>query len=81
MTENKHTPGPWEIGRGGEVYAAKQYQSVAMVCLHDEGEANAHLIAAAPDLLACLKLLDERGHTQATWELCLRAIAKAEGQS
>lgn len=35
--------------------------------------------AAFNDLLASLKMLDERGHTQATWQFALRAIARAEG--
>lgn len=47
----------------------------------EEDRANARLIASAPDLLAALKALDTNGHTQATWALALRAIAKAEGRT
>jgi hypothetical protein len=50
--EAKHTPGPWGLGDGDEVYSVPGYKSVAMVCLHSEGKANARLIAAAPELLA-----------------------------
>jgi len=46
-----------------------------------EAQANARLIAAAPDLLAALQALKERGHTQATWMLAERALAKATGEA
>lgn len=48
---------------------------------YEEQTANARLIAAAPDLLAALEALRERGHTDATWMLAERAIAKAKGES
>lgn len=49
----------------------------------NEAVANAHLIAAAPDMLAALKdLLDDKGTTYAVRVLKARAaIAKAEGRS
>ena len=69
-TEAKHTPGPWADGihhrqrDGGREFAYitanKVLVPVAAVPLgvegygFDEGCANAHLIAAAPDLLAAL---------------------------
>lgn len=86
----KHTPGPWEarlledpqwmVGIKGEAFHA--------VCVTSQGndEANARLIAAAPDLLAaCKDLAAGRGrHTvreQAQWgdslERAYAAIAKA----
>jgi hypothetical protein len=43
-----------------------------------EAQANAVLMAAAPDLLAALKALETRGHTDATWQAAKAAIAKAE---
>lgn len=46
----------------------------------EESEANARLIAAAPQLLEALKRLDQYGHTQATWDFALLAIAKATGK-
>ena len=39
----KHTPGPWHVATGGQQIR------------RGEGVANAHLIAAAPDLLAALQ--------------------------
>lgn len=52
--------------------------------MEDECEANARLIAAAPDLLeACMEAVEAlNGHpnTMGTEELLLSAIAKAEGR-
>ena len=53
MAKQGHTPGPWEAKRGEDpqwnVWAEKQ----AVACTaHGNDEANARLIAAAPDLLA-----------------------------
>lgn len=58
-----HTPGPWSVGdkrgvwTGPVVMADNGRRGVAFVC--GESEANAHLIAAAPDLLATVKRLRE----------------------
>lgn len=63
----KHTPRPWFVKFVGGAFLvraekrhAKDWRVVAQVVLHErEDEANARLIAAAPDLLECLKeLLD-----------------------
>ena len=64
MAEPKWTPGPWHVVDGKEV--AAQDGGVAEIVTwhrdHDEIVANAHLIAAAPDLYeACdeaLRFLD-----------------------
>jgi hypothetical protein len=60
MTTN-HTPGPWRV-EGKEVVSLDRF-----VCLIDshgpddtEKRGNAHLIAAAPELLAALKELQEK---------------------
>lgn len=60
-----HTPGPWEV-IGGAVYTATEHiGTAARIASMDreelrtkpvERDANAHLIAAAPDLLEALKL-------------------------
>lgn len=52
----KHTPGPWERSDFGEVYAPDGGQtSVAMVLMRgQEGQANACLISAAPEMHAAL---------------------------
>jgi hypothetical protein len=64
----KHTPGPWELKsegwKGQFIYGtdehAKGVRFIAKVSLDFDGaEANARLIAAAPELLEALKGLDE----------------------
>lgn len=61
MSETSHTPGPWEIreskqGEGVCIYAG-QYGIGKVWNLNDnpENEANARLVAAAPELLVALK--------------------------
>lgn len=69
----QHTPGPWVAGYGdvvgiGEVYAVgidtePDWTPVCMLSLsenvNETDEANARLIAAAPDLLFCLQVICE----------------------
>ena len=63
----QHTPGPWDV-YGGEIGTAPD-ATLAVVCAlsgndgDNEEDANARLIAAAPDLLAALEAL-------ARWETC-----------
>ncbi len=89
---SKHTPGPWYIQddliRGDYGYVADINGGLI-------NEANARLIAAAPELLAALQIAheemvdlqpfeDEDTTGQATWHAKIRqiaeAIAKAEGR-
>ena len=67
MTETKHTPGPWKTRKGFfsdavEIYKPKHLMKpfipteIAIIRIEGpEGEANAHLIATAPDLLEALR--------------------------
>ena len=66
MAAPTHTPGPWAVGYGSKVVAVYMKpisegwyvrDQVARFDRDAEGEANARLIAAAPDLLAALKAL------------------------
>lgn len=59
MTNTKHTPGPWEIRRGYDTIIdsigpciPEEYAGSAWLKL---SEADARLIAAAPELLSDLK--------------------------
>lgn len=85
------TPGPWAVhpltaqvdgfATGEPVPVCKLLWPTA-VRSEDETEANGHLIAAAPDLLAaCKSALAAFEHNHAIdWDDLARAIAKAEGQ-
>jgi hypothetical protein len=85
-----HTPGPWlHIGQGDVVARSDKYcggeKDIASVFLtrNDEDEANANLIAAAPDLLEALKRLMGGTTTlqdaQEAAQEARAAIAKATG--
>jgi hypothetical protein len=81
----KHTPGPWTVeGRnrtndGWRLFADSGYGvGVAWDCNgNPENEANARLIAAAPDLLAALKALREEVCGVDQWWGALRAAVDA----
>jgi len=91
---SKHTPGPWTAEPNGgddddmrRLYictdmGARTALAEAYSVDHGDPEANARLIAAAPDLLAALKEIiagAKRGFPGCT--AALEAIAKAEGAS
>lgn len=99
------TPGPWGFARGVNEYGREGgpilgsitkggtwHLAVLPSDLGPEGEANAHLIAAAPDLYEALDKVRERldwgGHTDgqpdcpscALHSLVCAALAKARGE-
>jgi hypothetical protein len=96
----KPTPGPWSISpKGGAVIATqetghddaenKAYYGGSLVCESIHREANARLIAAAPELLAALKGLRHACQHMigsfdaddiAAFEAASAAIAKATGR-
>lgn len=58
MNESKHTPGPWKAKAQGRtndwfVYGGEYDENIADISVYDS-KANAHLIAAAPELLDAL---------------------------
>lgn len=89
-----HTPGPWEkepeAGRGAWIKGANdEWAALACGDTDESARANAHLIAAAPDLLEALRVLlaylpadedavDPQQH--AALRAARAAIAKAECQ-
>lgn len=87
----RYTSGPWRVRPNGDIRAGgKDANLVAMVVQHQmPWQANARLIAAAPDLLeACIavmnrsagRLFDTDQKTGYPFDVLLRAaIAKAEG--
>ena len=89
--KSKHTPGPWALSksRAGHSIVCASGRTVAAAHLlgtiHpvDEVEANAHLIAAAPEMYEALKwariLLDIEGKYSLIG--IDMALAKAEGRT
>lgn len=91
----KHTPGPWWADTGCRcenitIYGTETGDAVDVCDVVYRGdeiqiEANARLIAAAPDLLAALELIltaEERGFGADYIKGCARAaIAKAKGKT
>ena len=94
----KHTPGEWRIGKmGGTVVADSktsdtpntghddvEYYGGHLICESIETQANARLIAAAPDLLEACKMALKRkpfpvGAMRAK-EMLEDAVEKAEGE-
>lgn len=82
MSETTHTPGPWEIGDDcgtGQLIVTYQAADVCAVEPGRRANANARLIAAAPDLLAaCNALLQCQCYDVPLGECCpCRAAAEA----
>ena len=88
-----HTPGPWVV-QGQAVLSDRPYpewKQIAGVRIGNadnwsdpEGESNARLIAASPDLLAALKRLVEYCNNHSDYDAIGEAdaaISKAEGRS
>lgn len=85
---SKHTPGLWHVGSKLTVgpRSKEDDQSFGMVLpLADvygsDAEANAILIAAAPELLAALVAFEEFGNVMRVRKQISAAIAKATGKS
>lgn len=97
MSAPKWTPGPWIVeGRGPNmkvIFAGLTPGNRLSPCFlaDDDQEANAHLIAAAPELYEALCRLippEQEFHMRETpgdfhedWHSALAALAKARGES
>lgn len=93
LAMNKHTPGPWERGLcqvtkdflKGRLTEAVVNESGSVIAITGEGDADARLIAAAPDLLEALQKISsyecEGCHilTSHIAGIARAAIAKATG--
>lgn len=93
MPKTMHTPGPWKLSydidkrlaiAGGEnktAWVARVDRQVEPT----EADANAHLIAAAPDLYEALDLfvdwMDEEEGAHALCDKARAALAKARGEA
>ena len=88
MTQT-HTPGPWTWNEYGDlepVFTLDMVQACGVIawCDSDNAEANARLIASAPDLLEALEaarivLAEHEPHPLPVLSKVLIAIAKAKG--
>ena len=91
-----HTPGPWSVETKGSRHFIDGADELTVAYVDRAGvrerqtyEANAHLIAAAPDLLAALKevcgLWEDSDQTNGLAQIMARtarsALAKAEGNA
>lgn len=98
MSETKHTPGPWTLEPNGPGYNLKSPNFASHFCIllgmngkpDGEHEANARLIAAAPDLLkACQEAVGwlligaphAHSHGGLITDQLAAAIAQADGRS
>jgi hypothetical protein len=97
---NKHTPGPWEyqlVPTGVGAVACKIVSEKGLICTgrsftshgsrQASAEADADLIAAAPQMLEalhsaerCLAIYEREGANNAELLVVRAAIAKAEGE-
>lgn len=90
---SKHTPGPWSVDEPHQVFASSVGEYVAITKVEDfetipkdQCEANARLIAAAPELLeALLQIIQDAKSPEVGAYLNLKlaraAIAKATGET
>lgn len=91
--KNAHTPGPWhdDCDGGGWYICREDGEFLGFINPPDfweephytnaEADANARLMAAAPELLEALKALVERGTDSPEHIAAERAIAKATGEA
>ena len=96
MKQTNHTPGPWDVipARGKMLphLMGADHSRIALLddchAAENERQANARLIAAAPDLLEALenaanqiKALDEDYDQRSAYLDAMAAIAKATGRA
>jgi len=85
----QYSPGPWAVKHHEETnsytvhVAKKSWQSWSIAGLNDctQDEANARLIAAAPELLEALEGVMYWDNGKPEWEIARAAIAKATGMT
>ena len=77
----KHTQGPWKVTRNNMGVRSIDASVCRVWMLRSgQGVANAHLIAAAPDLIEALKAATSFPLSDSWVPAALAAIAKAEGR-
>lgn len=84
----QHTPGPWHVANDVQIRSEKHQIAKVWMMRNGEGNANARLIAAAPDLLEALQMLADvdfgacewRGEAEIAAIKARAAISKATGE-
>jgi len=77
--ETKWTPGPWVVCPAGDIWSENLVSLVADT--YSPVEANAHLIAAAPELYSMLeRILGPYGREDVSDEQIEQLLAKARGE-
>ena len=71
---NKHTPGPWHVANGVQIRSSRDQIAKVWMMRDGEGNANARLIAAAPELLWALESIVNSG----TWYISALEIDTRE---
>lgn len=85
--KTKHTPGPWQMNPNNhqEILADGRTPDNTVVAIVPVGQPDAHLIAAAPEMLAALEVVYEHlAKVKAPGELHIQianAINKAKGKN
>lgn len=78
---SEHTPGPWAVRRGNDLEITSNAGNVEAVINSRKGsptaEANAHLIAAAPDLLSACETALAYCYDNLAQEMWMKELADA----
>ena len=89
MTEAEHTPGPWEVGEGTKYFYVQIPGALSStIRVPKDAKANAHFIAAAPDMEKALEMYIQAEDSDPTFveqfiwagEAARAALAKARGE-
>lgn len=91
MTKAQHTPGPWSIDSNDAQWITADCDGLVVAEIpygegnegdrhHEVNDANAQIIAAAPDLLEALEKLRKRPTASQALIIINDAIAKARGE-
>ena len=80
MKTKNHTPGPW---KHDEKWGLIKYGKTEICALHSGNEANANLIASAPDMFDALQaIVDAFGDQYSLLiDQCKAALSKAKGEA
>ena len=80
---SKHTAGPWRVANGVQIRSQRDQIAKVWMMRSGEGNANARLIAASPDLLEALqafvKYAEDCNDDSHELDKARAAIAKARG--